>query len=141
MQQGFLCIPAVEIVNHIENQGSFARDCYKCLEAADQQDVINHIATYAMALIVGLHSVKAERDGNNRVLDKYALPVLLVQLVKVRHGVFLKDVLDPFRQHVFSFWSEENVEQVEAEHRELLLQLRHHLAQHHRQTRSHDHVQ
>ncbi len=54
VQQGSLCIPAVAIVNHIENQGSFARDCYECLEVADQQDVINHIATYAMVLIAGL---------------------------------------------------------------------------------------
>jgi hypothetical protein len=49
-----------------------------------------------MALITGLQSVKAERDGDNRALDKDTLPVLPVQLVKLRHGVFLKDVLDPF---------------------------------------------
>jgi hypothetical protein len=110
----------VVIVNHIENQGPFAHDCYERLEGADRQDVINHIATYAMVLIVGLQSVKAERDGNNRALDKDALPVLPAQQVKLRHGVFLKDVLDPFRQHISSLWSEESVEQVEAEHRELL---------------------
>jgi hypothetical protein len=54
VQQGSLRILAVAIVNHIENQGSFTRDCYERLETADQQDVINHITTYAMALIVGL---------------------------------------------------------------------------------------
>lgn len=42
------------------------------------------------------------------------------QLVKLRHGVFLKDVLDPLLQHISSFWSEKSVEQVEAEHHELL---------------------
>jgi hypothetical protein len=108
------------IVNHIENQGSFASDCYECLEAADQQNVINHIAMYAMALVARLQSVRAEHDNDNRALDKDALPVLPVQLVKLRHGVFLKDVLDLFRQKVSSFWSEESVEQVEAKHRELL---------------------
>jgi hypothetical protein len=41
------------IVNHIENQGSFTCDCYERLEAADQQNVINHIATYAIALSLG----------------------------------------------------------------------------------------
>ncbi len=51
VQQGSLRILAMAIVNHIENQGSFACDCYECLEIADQQDVINHIATYAMVLI------------------------------------------------------------------------------------------
>jgi len=97
MQQGSLRIPTVVIVNHIENQSSFVHDCYEHLEAADQQDVINHIATYAMALIVGLQSVKVEQDNDNRALDKDAPLVLPVQLVKLRHGIFLKDVLDPFR--------------------------------------------
>jgi len=115
VQQGLLRIPAMAIVNHIENQGSFMRDCYEHLEATDQQ----HVATYAMVLIVGLQSVKAERNGDNRALDKDTPPVLPVQLVKLRHGVFLKDVLDPFWQHVSSFWSEKSVEWVEAEHREL----------------------
>ncbi len=73
-----------------------------------------------MALIVGLQSVKAKLDDDNRALDKDASPILPVQLVKLHHGVFQKDVLDPFRQHVSSFWSEESVEQVKAEHCELL---------------------
>jgi hypothetical protein len=103
VQQGSLCIPAVAIVNHIENQSSFTRDYYKPLEATNQQDMINHIAMYAMALIAGLQSVKAEQDGNNRALDKDAPPVLLAQLVKLRHGTFLKDVLDSFQQHISSF--------------------------------------
>jgi hypothetical protein len=58
--------------------------------------VINHITTYAMALIAGLQSIKIERDDDNYALDKDAPPVLLAQLVKLRHGIFLKDVLDPF---------------------------------------------
>jgi len=128
VQQGSLGIPAMAIVNHIENQSLFTRDCYERLETTDQQDVINRITMYAMALIAGLQSVMAERDSANRALDKDALPVLFAQLVKLHHGVFLKDVLDSFRQHVSSFWSEESVEQVEAKHRK---QLRHHLARHH----------
>jgi len=54
VQQGSLHILAVAIVNHIENQSSFTRDYYKPLEATNQQDMINHIAMYAMALIAGL---------------------------------------------------------------------------------------
>jgi hypothetical protein len=86
------------------------RDCYKPFEAANQQDMINHIATYAMALIARLQLVMAKRDGDNHALDKDAPPVLPAQQVKLRHGVFLKDVLNLFRQHVSSFWSEERVE-------------------------------
>ncbi len=103
VQQGSLRILAMAIVNHIENQGSFVRYCYERLEAADQRYVINHIATYVMVLIAGLQSVKVEQDGDNRALEKDTPPVLPAQLVKLRHGIFLKDMLDPFRQHVSSF--------------------------------------
>jgi hypothetical protein len=41
--------------------------------------------------------VKAERDGDNCALDKDAPPVLLTQLVKLCHGVFMKDVFGLFR--------------------------------------------
>jgi hypothetical protein len=58
--------------------------------------VINHIATYAMVLIAKLQSVKAKWDGDNHALDKDVPPVLPSQLVKLHHGIFLKDVLDPF---------------------------------------------
>jgi hypothetical protein len=108
------------IVNHIENQGSFSSDCYERLEEGDQQDVIKHIAMYTMALVAGLQSVKAERDSDNRASERNVPPVLLAQLVKLRHGAFLKEVLNPFRQHISSSWSEIGIEQIEVEHRELL---------------------
>ncbi len=102
VQQDSLRIPTVAIINHIENQGSFSRDCYERLEEGDQQDVIKHIAMYAMALVAGLQSVKAERDSDNRASERDVLPVLPAQLVKLRHGAFLKEVLDVFRQHISS---------------------------------------
>jgi hypothetical protein len=120
VQQDSLCIPTMAIVNHIKNQGSFSRDCYKRLEEGDQQDVIKRIAMYAMALVAGLQSVKVERDNDNRASERNVPPVLPVQLVKLRHGIFLKEVLDPFWQHISSSWSEIGVEQIEVEHRELL---------------------
>jgi len=82
--------------------------------------VIKHIAMYAMALVAGLQSVKAERDSDNRASERNVPPVLPAQLVKLRHGAFLKEVLDPFRQHISSSWSEIGVEQIKVEHRELL---------------------
>ncbi len=76
VQQDSLRIPTVAIVNHIENQGSFSRDCYERLEEGDQQDVIKHITMYAMALVAGLQSIKAERDSDNRALERNVPPVL-----------------------------------------------------------------
>jgi hypothetical protein len=102
VQQDSLHIPTVAIVNHIENQGSFSRDCYERLEEGDKQDVIKHIAMYAMALVAGLQFVKAERDSDNRASKRNVLPVLPAQLVKLCHGVVLKEVLDPFWEHISS---------------------------------------
>jgi hypothetical protein len=76
VQQDSLRIPTMAIVNHIENQGSFSRDCYERLEEGDQQDVIKHIAMYAMALVVSLQSVKVEWDNENRASERDVLPVL-----------------------------------------------------------------
>ncbi|CAK9236142.1 unnamed protein product [Sphagnum troendelagicum] len=72
------------------------------MDEGDQQDVIKHIAMYAMAQVAGLQSVKAERDSDNCASKKNVPPVLSALLVKLRHGAFLKEVLDLFRQHIFS---------------------------------------
>jgi hypothetical protein len=82
--------------------------------------VIKHIAMYAMALVASLQFVKAKRNNDNCALERNVPPVLLAQLVKLRRGVFLKEVLDPFWQHISSSRSEIGVEQIEVEHRELL---------------------
>jgi hypothetical protein len=91
-----LRISTMAIVHHIENQGSFLRDYYCHLETTDQQDVVNHITKYVLALLTGLHSVKAEQDGANCVSEKDASPMMPTQLVKLHHGQFLNEVLDPF---------------------------------------------
>jgi hypothetical protein len=72
-----------------------------------------------MTVVSGLQSVKAERDAANRAMEKDSPPVLHAQLVKLRHGVYLNAFLDPYREHVSKFWSDESTEQVEAEHCEL----------------------
>ncbi|CAM6023396.1 unnamed protein product [Sphagnum balticum] len=41
VHQDSLHIPTMVIVNHIENQGLFSRDCNERLEEGDQQDMIN----------------------------------------------------------------------------------------------------
>ncbi len=72
-----------------------------------------------LALIIGLQSVKAEWDDANCASEKDAPPMMPTQLVKLRHGQFLNEVLNSFRKHVFKIWSDENIKQIEVEHREL----------------------
>ncbi|KAI9913921.1 hypothetical protein PsorP6_005769 [Peronosclerospora sorghi] len=58
----------------------------------------------------------AERDERNNA-GSIAPPVLPAQLVKLRTGTFISDVLDKYRDHIGLYWSAEDVEQVEADHR------------------------
>ncbi len=70
-----------------------------------------------MMLIVDLNGVKAERDVANQSLDLDVPPVLLPGvLVKLRHGVFVQKVLDPYCEHLAKFWSPQNIDQIEADH-------------------------
>ncbi|CAM6014769.1 unnamed protein product [Sphagnum balticum] len=64
--------------------------------------------------------VKAERDGNNMRLESDAPHVLPAQVITIRHGKFVSEVLEPFCDHISAFWSFENVDQTKANHRDLL---------------------
>jgi hypothetical protein len=100
LQHCSLRVRALAIVNHIDNQGSFPRDCYQRLVEADQHQVVKDIAKYAMTLVTGLKSVKSGRYAANHAMEKDEPPKLPAQLVKLRHGLFLNAVLDPSREHV-----------------------------------------
>jgi hypothetical protein len=113
-------IPVDSIVAHIHDQGSFATACYDELDPAKQAVIVGEIAKYTTTVITGLMGVKAERDGANKPLESDAPPVLPAQLVKLRHGVWVRDVLTPHRVHLAKFWSNEQIDQLEADHKELL---------------------
>lgn len=120
VQHESLRIRSLSIVCHIENQVSFFRDCYERLGDADHKEIIKSIAMYAMMLVASFQIVKAERDNDDHASERDAPLVLPVQLVTLRHGTFLKQVFDPFQQHISLFWSETAIEQIEAERRKLL---------------------
>ncbi len=71
-------------------------------------------------LILGLMRVKAECDDDNNNLDQDVLPILPAQLVKLHHGAFIRDVLNPYRNHIAKFWAPESIDQIEEDHRDLL---------------------
>ena len=117
---GSLRIPVDVIVAHIKDQGSFSITCYDDLDDEDKTDVVHEIAMYAISLITGLMSVKAERDSANGTIDRDAPPVLPAQLVKLRHGTFVQDVLNPYRNHIENFWAPELIDDIEEDHRGML---------------------
>ncbi|KAI9920935.1 hypothetical protein PsorP6_002616 [Peronosclerospora sorghi] len=105
---------------HIYDQGSWARDLFNSLSAEDQSHVLHEVGQYTLQLICGWSDVQAERDERNNA-GNIAPPVLPAQLVKLRTGTFISDVLDKYRAHIGLYWSAEGVEQVEADHRGKLL--------------------
>jgi len=100
--------------------GSFAIACYNDLDEDDKNDIIRIVAMNAISLVIGLMGIKAERDDNNMRLDSDALPVLPAQLIAIRHGKFVSEVVEPYPDHISAFWSFEDVDQTEADHRDLL---------------------
>jgi len=107
-------------IKHIRDQGSFVITWYNDLDIDNKNDIIRTVATYAISLVIGLMGVKAERDGNNMRLESNASPVLPAQLIAIRHGKFMSEVLEPYRNHISAFWSFKDVNQTEADHRDLL---------------------
>jgi hypothetical protein len=86
------------IVAHIEDQG-----CYEELNVADQELIVKEIGMFVMELVISLQDVKVKRDDKNRPFDSNAPPVLHAQLIKLRTGVFIWEVLDPFHAHISKF--------------------------------------
>ncbi|CAK9230890.1 unnamed protein product [Sphagnum troendelagicum] len=104
------------IVEHID----LTITCYNDLDANDKNDIIRTVTTYAMLLVTSLMGVKAERDDNNMRLESDAPPVLPTQLIAIRHGKFVSEVLEPCRNHISAFWSLEDIDQTKADHHNLL---------------------
>jgi hypothetical protein len=46
--------------------------------------------------------------------------VLPAQLIVIRHGKFMSEVLEPYCDHISAFWSLEDVDQTKADHHDLL---------------------
>jgi hypothetical protein len=65
--------------------------------------------------------VQAERNSNNNASALEAPPVMPAELSKLRTGAFINDVVDPYRPHVMKFWTADDIDKVENEHKELLV--------------------
>jgi hypothetical protein len=84
-----------------------------------QKTIITEITTYAMMLIVDLNGIKAECNNANE-LDLDMPLVLPSVLVKLRHGVFVRKILNPHREDLTKIWSPQNINQTKANHCTLL---------------------
>jgi hypothetical protein len=107
-----------DVVALIEDQGSFAMECFNHLDTVGKEEVVKQVALYVMRVLLGLNNVKAERDINNDPLYDEAPPVMPTQLVSMRPGAFVKDVVNVFRAQLSHFWDEQMIDKIEDGHRE-----------------------
>uniref|UniRef100_M4BQY7 DUF4371 domain-containing protein n=1 Tax=Hyaloperonospora arabidopsidis (strain Emoy2) TaxID=559515 RepID=M4BQY7_HYAAE len=80
---GSMRIAYADIVAHIEHQGSWPMQLLAALSDDEKLDVVREVTTYAMNLVLGLQSVRAEYDANNLPRAQDAPPVLPAHLVKL----------------------------------------------------------
>jgi hypothetical protein len=65
--------------------------------------------------------VQAERDSRNDAADDEAPPVMPAQLVTLWTGQFISTVLDRYREQIGKFSAQEDIEQIEFDHKQLLI--------------------
>jgi hypothetical protein len=108
-----------DVVALIEDQGSFAMECFNRMDTVGKEEVVKQAALYVMRVLLGLNNVKVERDSNNNPLYNEIPPVMLAQLVSMCPGAFVKDVVNMFRAQLSHFWDEQMIDKIEDGHHEL----------------------
>jgi hypothetical protein len=94
---------------------------FERLDDHTKSKVVHEIGLFALTIIVEGSVVQAERDRNNNPLDTEAPPVMPADVCKLPTRTFVKDLLDRFRGHIKKHWSEENIDTIEDDHKELFL--------------------
>jgi hypothetical protein len=80
---------------------------------------LKEITIFGISIVANVSQVQAERDSNNNTQELEAPPVMPADLVKIRPVAFIQDVLDPYRVHLSKHWSQQQIDDVEKEHRQL----------------------
>ncbi|KAH6563631.1 hypothetical protein BASA62_008414 [Batrachochytrium salamandrivorans] len=104
--RGDWLIEKESVIMHIHDQGSWVRDLHSSLSNFNQQSTLEEVATFAFALFANGLQIQAERDSNTTTLGSWRhLPVMPADLVKLCPALFIKDILDPYRNHVAKHWT------------------------------------
>ncbi|KAH6596694.1 hypothetical protein BASA61_003388 [Batrachochytrium salamandrivorans] len=87
----------------------------------DQQSTLEEVATFAFCIVANGLQIQAERDSNNNARELEVPPVMPADLVKLRPALFIKDILNPYRNHVSKHWNQDMIDLIEIQHRELIV--------------------
>jgi hypothetical protein len=108
------------IVQHIEDCSRRAQRHYSELDehadiddANGQRCVVREIGVFVVDMIQGIVDLQAERDDRNDIAVDVAPPVTPAALAKIRPSIFRSDVLDPRRDHIRRFWTEQQIDEIE----------------------------
>jgi hypothetical protein len=61
---------------------------------------LEEIGIFAISILADGLQIQAERDSNNNAREFEAPPVMPAELVKIRTGIFIKEVVDQYRVHL-----------------------------------------
>jgi hypothetical protein len=87
----------------------------------NQKDVVLQIARFVVFVITECDRIKAEWDNNNNASELDTSPIVPHDLVKVVLRHFISDVLNLYRAHLDRFWSEKEIDKIEAEQLNLIM--------------------
>ncbi len=80
---------------------------------------MKEIIIFGISIVANVSQVQAEHDSNNNARELKAPLVMPVDLVKICPIAFIQDVLDPYRAHLSKHWSQQQIDDMEKEHRQL----------------------
>jgi hypothetical protein len=111
-------------VQRIEDQGSLAKRHYDALDVDGDADgsqvyAARSISQFNCRIVTGMKKVPAERDGKNAGSEGEGPPDLPDDVVKLWPAIFVNDVLQPYREHIARFWSDEATYEIGQQHRSL----------------------
>ena len=109
------------IIVFLYDQGMFIREVLDSLLDELHEKVICTVGDFILIVIDGIINIQAERDSRNRPTDDLP-PVLPHELVRIRTGEFgIRVITKHLHQLRSSGWTDENIEQIERDHRALCL--------------------
>ncbi|CAK9204098.1 unnamed protein product [Sphagnum troendelagicum] len=104
---------------HIRDQGSWVRDLYNELSDIEKQQTLQEIKIFLLSIVADELQIQVECDSNNNARELEVPPVMPADLVKMRLGVFISEVVDQYRGHLAKHWSADVINKAESEHHEL----------------------
>ncbi len=107
------------VSRHLRNQGSWARNMFLVLDAANQTSILKEIAHFGLKLVQGISAIQAERNSNNEAALDFDIPVMPFQLVEMAPCDFIDSILDPYRSQLAKFWPDEKIDLIERHQQEL----------------------